>query len=57
MEVSIGGLISIEKAEGVPLPKIGTGQAFKDEDIVKRAVRIAVDVKCAETRHLVHNAI
>lgn len=54
---TIGGLITIEKAEGVPLPKVGDGKTFKDEDIVKRCIRVAVDVKCFETRHLKHNAI
>lgn len=58
METSSGCLITLDRAEGVPLPQVGNeSKAFKDEFIVKRAIRIAVDVKCGQSRHLVHNSI
>jgi hypothetical protein len=43
LETHIGGAITFKGATGIPLPQIGTGKAaFKDEHIVKRAVRIGL---------------
>jgi len=44
MESTVACLITIQDAQGVPLPKPGKDvQAFRDEDIVKRAVRVCIE--------------
>lgn len=43
LESTIGGQITLVKASGVPLPKVGEGSSFKDEHIVKRVIRVAVE--------------
>jgi len=46
IETSVGAQLTFISASGVPLPKVGGSDGkgnFKDEDIVKRAVRIAIE--------------
>ena len=44
IESQAGCMLTISDAQGVPLPIPGQGAgAFKDDDIVKRAVRIAIE--------------
>ena len=58
IETSLGCLITLIGAQGVPLPHLGQGAAaFKDEDIVKRAVRIAIEQAPSRRSEIVHNAI
>ena len=58
IETSVGCSLTLIGAQGVPLPQLGQGQAaFKDDDIVKRAVRIAIEHAPSRRRELVHNAI
>lgn len=58
IESTVGCQITLQDAQGVPLPQPGQGAAaFKDEDIVKRAVRIAIEHAPGQRRELVHNAI
>lgn len=58
IESIIGCSISLQDAQGVPLPQVSDG-GFSDGDIVKRAIRIAIDriPKHGTRREFVHNAV
>ena len=66
IESTIACLISLVEAQGVPLPQLGDSSAnakkkstFRDDHIVKRAIRIAIDRthKATGRRELIHNAV
>ena len=61
IETSLGGQITVVGASGVPLPKVGEKSSFKDEHIVKRVIRVAVEKYCGNDMaghwELVGNAI
>jgi hypothetical protein len=53
IETSIGAQLTFQIAQGVPLPKVGGSDgkgSYKDEDIVKRAVRIAIERRTGNSR-------
>lgn len=56
---SLGASITLVSAQGVPLPAQGGGSSFKDEHIVKRVVRIAIEHTPSKSGRpaLAHNAI
>jgi hypothetical protein len=56
---ALGASITLVSAQGVPLPAQGGGSSFKDEHIVKRAVRIAIEHTPNKSGKptMVHNAI
>ena len=44
INTEVGGMITIKEATGIPLPQLSSGAAaFKDEFIVKRALRCIVE--------------
>ena len=52
MKTEVGGMITIKEATGIPLPKISTGAAaFKDEFIVKRALRCIIETSKTKGNH------
>jgi len=58
MESLIACEFTMKGAEGVPLPKPGKDvQAFRDEDIVKRAVRVCIEHSDNKTKEIVYNAV
>jgi len=51
-------MITIQEAQGVPLPKPGKDvQQFKDEDIVKRAVRVCIEHAPNKRKEIVANSV
>mmetsp|Transcript_16478 Transcript_16478/g.25433 ORF Transcript_16478/g.25433 Transcript_16478/m.25433 type:complete len:134 (-) Transcript_16478:1060-1461(-) len=52
-----GGLILVNGASGVPLPRVGERSSFKDEDIVKRAIRFSLEETTDDLKNIVHNII
>ena len=58
MESAVACLLTIQGAQGVPLPKPGKDlQAFRDEDIVKRAARVCIEHARDRRPEVVHNAV
>lgn len=58
IETSIGCLITLKSASGVPLPLVGNPSSnFKDENIVKRCLRVAILNCPAKYYEVVHNCI
>jgi hypothetical protein len=58
MESTMACEFTFKVAEGVPLPKPGKDvQAFRDEDIVKRAVRVCIEHTENKTQEIVYNAV
>lgn len=58
MDSAVACCITIQDAQGVPLPKPGKDmQAFKDEDIVKRAVRVCIEHAPNQRKEIVYNSV
>lgn len=58
MESTVACMLTIQDAQGVPLPKPGKDvQAFQDEDIVKRAVRVCIEHAPNQRKEVVYNSV
>jgi len=63
IDTSLGCLITLKEAQGVPMPQAKQGSNFRDEDILKRAVRFAIQSRPKSDGgfkgryEVVHNAI
>ena len=55
IDTFVGAQITLKEAEGVPLPQ--SSKSFKEDDIVKRAVRFIVEKKSMYSSNFIGNSV
>ena len=57
IETSAGCKFILKEATGVPLPKVDQKSTFKDDHIVKRAIRIGFASSTKEKKEFLHHVV